>query len=91
MAFSVFNKAIDLDVLYHPILNAIYYTVGCLPLNLVLNPSLHDLNPLEIFILLNVLCFSCVQLVEIIPSALVLYILRKLPPKRLSGQYHPIR
>lgn len=27
MAFSVFNKAIDLDVLYHPILNAIYYTV----------------------------------------------------------------
>jgi hypothetical protein len=56
MAFSVFNKAIDLDVLYHPILNAIYYT-----------------------------------LVEIIPSALVLYILRKLPPKRLSGQYHPIR
>jgi hypothetical protein len=56
MAFSVFNKAIDLDVLYHPILNAIYYT-----------------------------------LVEIIPSALVLYILRKLPPKRISGQYHPIR
>jgi hypothetical protein len=27
MAFSVFDKAIDLDVLYHPILNAIYYTV----------------------------------------------------------------
>jgi len=31
------------------------------------------------------------MLVEIIPSALVLYILRKLPPKRVSAQYHPIR
>nr|XP_033512461.1 tobamovirus multiplication protein 1 isoform X4 [Nicotiana tomentosiformis] len=30
------------------------------------------------------------QLVEILPSALVLYILRKLPPKRVSAQYHPI-
>ncbi|RZC89526.1 hypothetical protein C5167_027070 [Papaver somniferum] len=29
-------------------------------------------------------------LVEIIPSALVLFILRKLPPKRVSDQYHPI-
>ncbi|CAK7351099.1 unnamed protein product [Dovyalis caffra] len=29
-------------------------------------------------------------LVEILPSALVLYILRKLPPKRISAQYHPI-
>lgn len=29
--------------------------------------------------------------VEILPSALVLYILRKLPPKRVSAQYHPIR
>ncbi|GAB4849647.1 E3 ubiquitin-protein ligase tom1 [Ancistrocladus abbreviatus] len=31
------------------------------------------------------------MLVEIIPSALVLFILRKLPPKRVSAQYHPIR
>ncbi|GMP75411.1 hypothetical protein CsSME_00032514 [Camellia sinensis var. sinensis] len=31
------------------------------------------------------------MLVEILPSALVLYILRKLPPKRISAQYHPIR
>ncbi|KAG1347334.1 putative Tobamovirus multiplication protein 1 [Cocos nucifera] len=30
-------------------------------------------------------------LAEILPSALVLYILRKLPPKRVSAQYHPIR
>jgi hypothetical protein len=27
MAFSVFDKGADLDVLYHPILNAIYYMV----------------------------------------------------------------
>ncbi|KAL2571516.1 hypothetical protein AAZV13_17G012800 [Glycine max] len=31
------------------------------------------------------------MLVEVLPSALVLYILRKLPPKRISAQYHPIR
>lgn len=30
------------------------------------------------------------QLVEILPSALVLFILRKLPPKRGITQYHPI-
>ncbi|XP_021887383.1 tobamovirus multiplication protein 1 isoform X1 [Carica papaya] len=31
------------------------------------------------------------MVVEILPSALVLFILRKLPPKRVSAQYHPIR
>ncbi|KMT12687.1 hypothetical protein BVRB_4g087850 [Beta vulgaris subsp. vulgaris] len=31
------------------------------------------------------------MVVEILPSVLVLFILRKLPPKRVSGQYHPIR
>ncbi|XP_058072532.1 tobamovirus multiplication protein 1-like isoform X3 [Magnolia sinica] len=30
------------------------------------------------------------MLAEIMPSAFVLYILRKLPPKRVSAQYHPI-
>ncbi|GJX24535.1 tobamovirus multiplication protein 1 [Tanacetum coccineum] len=30
------------------------------------------------------------MLVEILPSALVLFILRKLPPKRVSAQYRPI-
>ncbi|KAJ7946725.1 tobamovirus multiplication protein 1-like [Quillaja saponaria] len=30
-------------------------------------------------------------LVEIVPSALVLFILRKLPPRRVTDQYHPIR
>ncbi|XP_078149614.1 tobamovirus multiplication 1 isoform X2 [Carex rostrata] len=28
---------------------------------------------------------------EVVPMALVLFILRKLPPKRVSAQYHPIR
>ncbi|KAL0012371.1 hypothetical protein SO802_007479 [Lithocarpus litseifolius] len=53
---SAFDTDASLDVLYHPVLNLIYY-----------------------------------MLVEILPSALVLYILRKLPPKRISAQYHPIR
>ncbi|KAF8410714.1 hypothetical protein HHK36_003251 [Tetracentron sinense] len=37
-----------------------------------------------------VLNFIYYLLVEILPSVLVLYILRKLPPKRISAQYHPI-
>ncbi|XP_073048090.1 tobamovirus multiplication protein 1-like [Primulina eburnea] len=57
--FVVLLSALDsdesLDVLDHPVLNLIYYT-----------------------------------LVEILPSALVLYILRKLPPKRISAPYHPM-
>lgn len=38
--------------------------------------------------LLNLIYYTTV---EIVPSALVLFILRKLPPKRISEQYHPIR
>ncbi|CAN0852360.1 Tobamovirus multiplication protein 1 [Linum grandiflorum] len=53
---SAVDKDASLEVLDHPVLNLIYYT-----------------------------------LVEILPSALVLFILRKLPPKRVSAQYHPIR
>ncbi|KAI3923218.1 hypothetical protein MKW92_042883 [Papaver armeniacum] len=56
MCFNAFDKAADLDVLNHPVLNFLYYL-----------------------------------LVEILPSALVLFILRKLPPKRGITQYHPIR
>ncbi|GLT29379.1 hypothetical protein SLA2020_042510 [Shorea laevis] len=56
VVLSAFDADASLDVLDHPVLNFIYYT-----------------------------------LVEILPSALVLYILRKLPPKRISAQYHPIR
>jgi hypothetical protein len=55
MCLNAFDKAADLDVLNHPILNFFYYL-----------------------------------LVEIVPSALVLFILRKLPPKRGITQYHPI-
>ncbi|XP_047971132.1 tobamovirus multiplication protein 1-like isoform X2 [Salvia hispanica] len=52
---SAFDSDASLDVMYHPVLNLIYY-----------------------------------MLVEILPSALVLFILRKLPPKRISAQYHAI-
>uniref|UniRef100_A0A0D6R0D3 THH1/TOM1/TOM3 domain-containing protein n=1 Tax=Araucaria cunninghamii TaxID=56994 RepID=A0A0D6R0D3_ARACU len=38
-----------------------------------------------------ILNFIYYLLVEIIPSLLVLFILRKLPPKRGAAQYHPIR
>uniref|UniRef100_A0ACD5UP68 Uncharacterized protein n=1 Tax=Avena sativa TaxID=4498 RepID=A0ACD5UP68_AVESA len=37
-----------------------------------------------------ILDFFYYLLTEILPSALVLFILRKLPPKRVSAQYHPI-
>lgn len=37
--------------------------------------------------LLNLIYY---MVVEILPSGLVLFILRKLPPKRMSAQYHPI-
>ncbi|KAM3386373.1 hypothetical protein ACQJBY_009774 [Aegilops geniculata] len=37
-----------------------------------------------------ILDFFYYMLTEILPSALVLFILRKLPPKRVSAQYHPI-
>nr|GEY41628.1 tobamovirus multiplication protein 1-like [Tanacetum cinerariifolium] len=31
------------------------------------------------------------MIVEVVPSALVLFILRKLPPRRVSDQYYPIK
>ncbi|CAM8999077.1 unnamed protein product [Rhodiola kirilowii] len=57
MCFNAFDKAADLDVLDHPILNFSYYLLA-----------------------------------EILPSSLVLFILRKLPSnsKRGSTQYHPV-
>ena len=33
---------------------------------------------------------SLLQFAEILPSALILYILRKLPPTRTEAQYQPI-
>ncbi|XP_021758891.1 tobamovirus multiplication protein 1-like [Chenopodium quinoa] len=56
VVISAFDSDASLEVLDHPILDLIYYTV-----------------------------------VEILPSALVLYILRKLPQTRASGQYHQIQ
>ncbi|EFJ19552.1 hypothetical protein SELMODRAFT_177501 [Selaginella moellendorffii] len=57
VAWSAFDKKAEIDVLYHPILNFLYFL-----------------------------------LVEILPSALVLYILRKLPAKRAtSTAYKAIR
>ncbi|CAL5358323.1 unnamed protein product [Camellia sinensis] len=38
-----------------------------------------------------ILNFVYYMTVEIFPSALVLFILRKLPPRRVSDQYHPIQ
>lgn len=55
ICFNAFDKAADLDVLDHPVLNLVYYL-----------------------------------LVEILPAALVLYVLRKLPPKRGIKLYQPI-
>ncbi|KNA14168.1 hypothetical protein SOVF_109930 [Spinacia oleracea] len=56
VVLSAFDSDASLEVLNHPVLDLIYYTV-----------------------------------VEILPSALVLFILRKLPTKRAAGQYHPIQ
>ncbi|URE40306.1 Tobamovirus multiplication protein [Musa troglodytarum] len=52
---SAFDTDMSLDVLNHPILDLIYYTLA-----------------------------------EILPAALVLYVLRKLPPRRVSGQNSPL-
>ncbi|KAK9071045.1 hypothetical protein SSX86_009613 [Deinandra increscens subsp. villosa] len=48
------------------------------------NADIHVLNH-------PILDFSYYMIVEILPSALVLFILRKLPPRRVSDQYHPIK
>ena len=58
MALSAFDRTeLELDVMGHPLLNVLYYS-----------------------------------LVEILPSACVLFILRKLPPKRTTQQgYQQVR
>ncbi|MFS7979203.1 hypothetical protein Hanom_Chr10g00924671 [Helianthus anomalus] len=48
------------------------------------NADIHVLNH-------PILNFAYYMMVEILPSALVLFILRKLPPRRVSDQYHPIK
>ncbi|MFS8034820.1 hypothetical protein Hanom_Chr17g01585681 [Helianthus anomalus] len=39
----------------------------------------------------NLLAASSLTIVEVVQSALVLFILRKLPPKRLFNDCHPIK
>ncbi|CAI9287064.1 unnamed protein product [Lactuca saligna] len=48
------------------------------------NADMHVLNH-------PILDFAYYMVVEILPAALVLFILRKLPPRRVSDQYHPIK
>jgi hypothetical protein len=82
VALSAFDRDVSLEVLDHPILDLFYYTVRARYYsNYLLSLAL-------VFLLINVVPF--VQLTEILPSALVLFVLRKLPPKRVSAQYHPI-
>lgn len=83
VVLSAVDKDASLDVMDHPVLNLIYYMVLCY--------SLYLFYFCLLFIYLSKSGIVCKQLVEILPSALVLYILRKLPPKRISAQYHPIR
>ncbi|KAG6522692.1 hypothetical protein ZIOFF_019843 [Zingiber officinale] len=63
------------------------FLIRCLVLGLSAMDSGASLDVLDH----PILDFSFYMMTEILPSALVLYILRKLPPKSVSGQYHPIR
>ncbi|XP_059448138.1 tobamovirus multiplication protein 1-like [Corylus avellana] len=62
------------------------FLIRCLVLSLSAFDEDLDVDVLD-HPILNLLYYV---LVEIIPSALVLFILRKLPPRRVSDQYHPI-
>ena len=86
VALSAFDPDVSLEVLDHPILDLFYYTVKALTLPCPRYYSIYFIHGISI---LNK-CTSIVQLTEILPSALVLFVLRKLPPKRVSAQYHPI-
>ncbi|KAI3740345.1 hypothetical protein L2E82_30773 [Cichorium intybus] len=44
----------------------------------------------KVFHLMNFVVNGC-KIVEILPSTVVLFILRKLPPRRVLDQYHPIK
>ncbi|XP_057528596.1 tobamovirus multiplication protein 1-like [Amaranthus tricolor] len=76
-------------------LTAICFTCFLIRCVMVVLSALDDNASLEVLDhpVLNLIYY---MFVEILPSALVLFILRKLPPKRVSshyhpGQYHPIR
>lgn len=85
VAVSAFDMDLTLDVLDHPVLNLIYY--------MVTNYTFVNYLSINLFlcIFINWKEKNKWQVVEVLPSALVLFILRKLPPKRVSAQYHPIQ
>ncbi|XP_022967523.1 tobamovirus multiplication protein 1-like [Cucurbita maxima] len=62
------------------------FSIRCLVLALSAFDKDADLDVLD-HPVLNLIYYL---LVEIVPSALVLFILRKLPPRRISDRYHPI-
>ncbi|KAK4742349.1 hypothetical protein SAY87_000350 [Trapa incisa] len=63
------------------------FLIRCLVVSISAFDENADVDALE-HPLLNLIYYT---LVEVVPSALVLFILRKLPPKRVSDRYNPIR
>ncbi|KAK8518955.1 hypothetical protein V6N13_017788 [Hibiscus sabdariffa] len=63
------------------------FLIRCIVLTFSAFDTKADLDVLD-HPILNLIYY---MLVEILPSALVLFILRKLPPKRISVQYHQVR
>ncbi|PKI63340.1 hypothetical protein CRG98_016228 [Punica granatum] len=63
------------------------FLIRCLVVSISAFNKNADVNTLD-HPVLNLIYYT---LVEVIPSALVLFILRKLPPRRVSDRYHPIR
>jgi len=101
MCFNAFNKEADLDVLDHPVLNFFYYLVSTISAK---NAKLGFTSVCSEMICSCLVTpnwclyyynsmFYCpyllrLQLVEILPSSLVLYILRRIPAKLQLSQYH---
>lgn len=92
MCFNAFDEEADLDVLDHPILNFFYYLV-------CMNSAKHEVMCSPVWQLqidayynsdVSLFLSSFLQLVEILPSSLVLYILRRIPAKLRLSQYHPL-
>jgi hypothetical protein len=86
---SAFDSDASLNVLDHPILDFVYYMVFYSVF--LLYVSCHYYFGIDLSTYGKLHFAFKIQVVEILPSALVLFILRKLPPKRISAQYHDIR
>jgi hypothetical protein len=93
MCFNAFDKEADLDVLDHPVLNLFYYLV-CMKFakHEIKSPAPVWQLRIDTYYNSDVPLFlpSFLQLVEILPSSLVLYILRRIPAKLRLSQYHPV-